>query len=69
MGFYFRDLLNSHMVYPQVSILGPLLFHINLCDLFLSEYSSEFTNYAEDTTSYENGKYYDEQKQSPVDVL
>ena len=57
------------MVYPQVSILGPLLFHINLCDLFLSEYSSEFTNYVEDTTSYENGEYYDEQKQSPIDVL
>ena len=57
------------MVFPQVSILGPLLFHINLCDLFLSEYSSEFTNFAEDTTSYVYGKYYDEQKQSPIDVL
>ena len=57
------------MVFPQVSILGPLLFHINLCDLFLSEYSSEFTNSAEDTTSYVYGKYYDEQKQSPIDVL
>ena len=28
----------------QGSILGPLLFNINLCDMFLSEYSSEVTD-------------------------
>ena len=44
---------------PQVSILGPLLFNINLCDLFLSEYSSEFSNFADHTTPYECGKNYD----------
>ena len=38
------------------SILGPLLFNINLCDLFFFFYSSEFTNFADDTTPYECGK-------------
>ena len=47
-------------VYPQGSILDPLLFNINLCNLFLSEYSSEFSNFADDTTPYECGKNYDE---------
>ena len=45
---------------PQGSILGPLLFNMNLCDLFLSEYSSEFSNFEDDTTPYECGKNYDE---------
>ena len=47
-------------VYPQGSILDSLLFNINLCNLFLSEYSSEFSNFADDTTPYECGKNYDE---------
>ena len=33
---------------------------MNLCNLFLSEYSSEFPNFADDSTSYECGKNYDE---------
>ena len=41
----------------QGFVLGPLLF--NICDLFLSEYSFEFTNFADDTTPYECGKNYD----------
>ena len=44
---------------PQCSILSPLLFIINLCDLFLSEYGSEFTNFADDNTLYECRKNYD----------
>ena len=36
------------------SILSPLLFNTNLCDLFLSEYSSECPYFA-DTTPYECG--------------
>ena len=35
---------------PQGSILGPLLFNIFLCDLFLSIENNYFTNYADDTT-------------------
>ena len=42
------------------SILVPLLFDINGCDLFLSEYSFQFTNSGDDTTPYECGKNYDE---------
>ena len=39
---------------------SPLQFNISVCDLFLSEYSSEFTNFADDTTPYESGENYDE---------
>ena len=35
---------------PQGSILGPTLFNIFLCDLFLSIENNYFTNYADDTT-------------------
>ena len=38
--------------FPQGSILGPLLFNILLCDLFLSTESNYFTNYADDTILY-----------------
>ena len=36
---------------PQRSILGPLLFNIYMCDLFLCDYESNI-NYADDTTLY-----------------
>ena len=37
---------------PQGSILGPLLFDIILCDLFLTIEGNYFANYADDTTPY-----------------
>ena len=45
---------------PQGSILGPLLFNIFLCDLFLSMENNYFTNYAADTTPYVIGNNPDE---------
>ena len=56
----FSDLLDILYSIPQGSISGLLLFNMNLCDLFLSEYSTELTNFADDTTPYESGKNYDE---------
>ena len=37
---------------PQASILGPRLFNIFLCDLFLEFEDDIFANYADDTTPY-----------------
>ena len=34
---------------------GPLLFNIDLCDLFLEDYNSDFANFANDTTPYKHG--------------
>ena len=45
---------------PQGSILGPLLFNIDLCDLFFESYSSDFANFADDTTPYESGHSFNE---------
>ena len=39
----------------QVSILGPLLFNTGLYDLFFGDYSSDFANFADNTTPYECG--------------
>ena len=55
VGSCFSDLLDILYGLPQGSILALLLFNIDLCDLFLSEYSSEFSNFADDTTPYECG--------------
>ena len=53
VGSSFSVLLDIFYGVPQGSILGALLFNMNLCDLLLSEYSCEFSNFAYDTTPYD----------------
>ena len=45
---------------PQGSILGPLLFNIFLCDLFLIMNNTELASYADDNTPYVVGNNKDE---------
>ena len=44
---------------PQVSILGPLLFNIFLCDLFFIMNETEFASYADDNTPFASGQSID----------
>ena len=47
---------------PQVSILGPLLFNIVLCDLLLVQINAGFISYADNNTLCSLGK-------SPKEVI
>ena len=47
---------------PQVSILGPLLFNIALCDLLLFQINAGFISYADNNTLCSLGK-------SPKEVI
>ena len=56
VGSYYNEILDIIFGVPQGSILGPLLFNVNIIDLFLIEhYRSDFSNYADDTTPYNCG--------------
>ena len=46
--------------FPQGSILGPLLFNIFLCDLFLIMKNIDIASYADDNTPYITGNSIDE---------
>ena len=60
VGSSFSTYLDIVFGVPQGSILGPLLFSIDLCDLFFENYSSDFANFADDTTPYECGHSFNE---------
>ena len=64
VGSSFRNELDVLCGVSQVSILGPPLFNIDICDLFFIDMSSDIANYADDTTPFECVRYYDKLKEN-----
>ena len=53
-------MLNVIFIVPQGSILGPLLFVIYICDLFIVNEEVNFSNYADDTTLFITGMSFEQ---------
>ena len=56
----FSELLNIIYSVPQGSILGPLLFIIYICDLFIVNKDVNFSSYADDTTPFITGMSFEQ---------
>ena len=56
----FSELMSILFGVPQRYILGPLLFIIYICNLFILNDHLEFGRYADDTTPFVYGKNFDE---------
>ena len=52
----FSDFIDLLLGVPYGSILGPLLFNIYICNLFLFVEEDNGTSYTDDTTPYSSGK-------------
>ena len=55
----FGEFLNILLGVPQGSITCPLLFNIDICDMFFEHISTEFSSYADNNTPYLYGSDYD----------
>ena len=60
VGPLFSELLNIIYGVPQGSILGPLLFIIYICDLFIVNKDVNFSSYADDTTPFITGMSFEQ---------
>ena len=52
MNSSYRNFDNIFCGVPQVSIVGPLLFNIYICDLFFGIGDLDIASYADDNTGY-----------------
>ena len=59
VGSTFNELMSILFGAPRGSILGPLLFIIYICDLFILDDHHEFGSYADDTTPLAYGENFD----------
>ena len=60
VGSTFRELMSILPGFPQVSILGPLLLIIYICDLIILTDHLEFGSYTDDSTPFVHSENFDQ---------